>query len=158
MRTKEEKKALKEKGLDGRTKSGKDLLKQLRQEQYEKERKQRLEEEERRKEDKIHAVNTIDTIANASSIALFSEDGNRIAFRSLCGDGDMHVRLLKDGAFSWEDIPDRYDDFDIRLKGTFYLSYSDCRNRPIAKLSGWIAVYRCCRTFCILADEIERVK
>ena len=157
-RTKEEKKSLKEKGLDGRTKAGKELLHQMREEAYEKEKKERKEAEEKRREEKIHTVQTIDTIADASSIALFSEDGNMVTFHSLCGDGDMHVRLLKDGAFSWEDIPDRYYDFDIRLKGTFYLSYSDCRKRPIAKLSGWIAVYRCCRTFCILTDEIERVK
>lgn len=154
----EEKTALKEMGLDGRTKTGKEFLATRRKEAYEKENKERKEAEEKRKEEKIHTVQTIDTIADASSIGLFSEDGNMVTFRSICGDGDMHVRLLKYGVFSWEDIPDRYDDFDIRMKGSFFLSYSDCRNRPIAKLTGWIAVYRCCRTFCILADEIEMVK
>lgn len=157
-RTKEEKKALKEKGLDARTKAGKAYLEQRRQATFEKERKAREKEEEERRENKIHTVPTIDTVADASSIALFSigpKGGNRVTFRSLCGDGYMHVRLLKQGAFTWEDIPHRYTEFDISLKGTFYLSEYDCHNCPIAKLSGWISVYRCNRTFCILAGEIE---
>ena len=154
-RTKEEKKALKEKGLDGRTKEGKAFLEKRRQATFEKERKAREKEEEERRENKIHKVATIDTIADASSIALFSKDGNKITFRSLCGDGERHVRLLKDGAFNWEDIPHRYTEFDLMLKGEYYLSKYDCHNCPIAKLSGWISVYRCNRTFCILADEIE---
>ena len=160
-RTKEEKKALKAKGLDARTKAGKDYLEKRRQATFEKERQARIQEEEERRENKIHTVPTIDTVADASSIALFSKGpkgGNMITFRSLCGDGDMHVRLLKGDSFTWEDIPHRYTEFDISLKGTFYLSEYDCRNCPIAKLSGWISVYRCHRTFCILADEIERIK
>lgn len=160
-RTKEEKKALKEKGLDARTKAGKAYLEQRRQATFEKERQARIQEEEERRENKIHTVPTIDTVADASSIALFSKGpkgGNRVTFRSLCGDGDMHVRLLKQGAFTWEDIPHRYTEIDITLKGEYYLSGYDCHNCPIAKLSGWISVYRCHRTFCILADEIERIK
>lgn len=157
-RTKEEKKALKEKGLDARTKAGKAYLEQRRQATFEKEKQARIQEEEERRENKIHTVSTIDTIADASSIALFSKDGNRITFRSLCGDGDRHIRLLKGDAFTWEDIPHRYTEFDISLKGVFYLSEYDCHNCPVAKLSGWISVYRCNRTFCILADEIERIK
>ena len=112
-RTKEENKALKEKGLDARTKAGKAYLEQRRQVTFEKERKAREKEEEERRENKIHTVATIDTTADASSIALFSKDGNKITFRSLCGDGDMHVRLLKQGAFTWEDIPHRYTEFDL---------------------------------------------
>lgn len=154
-RTKEEKKDLKQKGLDGRTKAGKAYLEQRRHIAIEKERKAREKEEEERRENKIHTVSTIDTIADASSIALFSKDGNKITFRSLCGDGYMHVRLLKGDSFTWEDIPHRYTEFDISLKGVFYLSEYDCHNCPVAKLSGWISVYLCNRTFCILADEIE---
>lgn len=159
-RTKEEKKALKEKGLDGRTKEGKAFLEKRRQATFEKERKAREKEEEERRENKIHTVATIDTIADASSIALFSKGpkgGNVVSFRSLCGDGDRHVRLLKGDMFTWEDIPHRYTELDITLRGEYYLSGYDCHNCPIAKLSGWISVYRCNRTFCILADEIERL-
>ena len=156
-RTKEEKKALKEKGLDARTKAGKAYLEKRRQATFEKERQARIQEEEERRENKLHTVPTIDTVADASSVALFSKDGNRVAFRSLCGDGDMHVRLMKQGDFTWKDIPHRYTELDITLKGEYDLSSYDCHNRPVAKLSGWIYVYRCHRTFCILADDIERI-